>query len=86
MKIIPLWLYWVFATTLYVIGEATIKRFSTNHGSNDLIIIWIVSNLSTISWLGIMTHTNQLAVMTAIWSIMAAFTSVGIGVFYIKKV
>ncbi|MFZ4768566.1 MAG: hypothetical protein ACOYLO_00175 [Ferruginibacter sp.] len=42
MKIISIWLYWVFATTLYVIGEATTKRFSTNHGSNDLIIMWIV--------------------------------------------
>ena len=85
MKIIPLWLYWTFATVLYIIGEAATKRFSTNRESNDLIIMWIVSNLSTIIWLGIMIHANQLTVMTAMWSIIAAFTSAGIGVLIYKE-
>lgn len=83
MKSVPFWLWVVVAIVFYAASEYVSKLWGEHGRTRDAAFVVLGYGVTTICWLGLMAHRNQLFVISVAWQIVGALIAafVGAGMF-----
>jgi drug/metabolite transporter (DMT)-like permease len=86
MKSIPIWAYVIFSGILYGAAEYHSKLWGNGRQTWTVgAIVMMLYGISTLGWLGIMAHKNQLFVMGLVWQMMVTVLSAFVGLFLFSE-
>lgn len=82
MTKVPLWVYWLGALFLYVVGEFASKAWASSQSAQTGLLAFTAYAISNLCWLGIMAHTNKLTLMSTLWEVGCIVLAALVGVLF----
>ena len=82
-----IWMLYLFLGMIsFGVGEYFSKLYGNSPKASLMIYAIIAYVFGTITWLELMKHNNQLALMSTIWVVCSAIIAIILGVFVFKEV
>lgn len=76
---VPFWAWIVVAVVFYVLSEYWSKLWSVRGTSLLAVLVYVGYGMTTLAWLGLMSHRSQLVVMSLSWQVCGALIAVLVG-------
>lgn len=77
---VPIWFWALFGAVFYAAGEYASKRWGMNQTARTGLLVFACYGVTTVAWLGLMAHRNQLFIMSLAWQIVGALIGLIVGV------
>lgn len=78
---VPAWAWLLLSASGFTLGEYVAKKWALQPSLGLATVVVLTYAVSTLAWLPVLLHKNQISLMGTLWLVLATVATVSVGVF-----
>src|SRR5258706_1582762 len=78
---VPAWAWLFISASGFTLGEYISKKWAQQPSARGAAVVVLTYAISTLAWLPVLLHKNQIALMGTLWLLLATVATIGVGLF-----